>query len=652
MKILKNKLVIFLFLLFIILVLSKWLTNSFFPTPNDNNLWFYSGLLMVLISSFFIEEYYTSPRNIIANILPLIVIFIAVKNIFINNNHEWLWWVGFIYILFILLISFISIVLSDEEKSPEHIKNIIAEHSKNIATTLGKGKVVYSAMFLYFIITSYAINDYKVLSIMFFWWLIIAIEPQKLINKINQKKKYDANAVGRIISVQSKKIFLVKLFENSHHTKVYDIVSFKYSVQDSKSSICNGFVLETFLLNDQKWVKIILINENTEEPTNGLYESNIVYKKKENVAIKEIISRFVGIVVEGSEIGKIYFECYNSTEIQEGFLLEVKIGDKTIYYQLVQGVTQEEIVEKKNETGFIKGEAVQLGMWNNENYSFEKYGWVPEVNTVVLLADTSHYKQNKIKYPEFILGSIPNTKLPAVINLHDTTSHHLALLGITGSGKSFITQEIIKELLTDTIVICVDFTGEWEKTLQKKTNIIKLNTSNINDFLTNSNQHIGIVELPSLSNTIKVIESTEKFLSVVFDYAKKQYDIDNPIRICLILEEAHTIIPESTFLGVNDWDSKAVVNKMGQIALQGRKYGVGLIVIAQRTANVSKTVLTQCNTIVCFQAFDETSFIFLNNFLGKNLVNALPNLKKYHSIVTGKGVKSNIPMIVDLTRKT
>ena len=85
---------------------------------------------------------------------------------------------------------------------------------------------------------------------------------------------------------------------------------------------------------------------------------------------------------------------------------------------------------------------------------------------------------------------------------------------------------------------------------------------------------------------------------------------------------------------MNDWESKAVVNKMGQVALQGRKYGVGLLVIAQRTANVSKTVLTQCNTIVCYQAFDETSFTFLGNYIGKDLVQALPNLKRYHAIVT------------------
>ena len=97
--------------------------------------------------------------------------------------------------------------------------------------------------------------------------------------------------------------------------------------------------------------------------------------------------------------------------------------------------------------------------------------------------------------------------------------------------------------------------------------------------------------------------------------------------------------------------TKALVSKMSQIALQGRKYGVGLMVLAQRTANVSKTVLTQCNTIIALQAFDETSFIFLSNYIGKDLAQALPHLKQYHAVVTGKAIKSNLPMIIDLTRQ-
>ncbi len=160
--------------------------------------------------------------------------------------------------------------------------------------------------------------------------------------------------------------------------------------------------------------------------------------------------------------------------------------------------------------------------------------------------------------------------------------------------------------------------------------------------------NIAVFELPDLSNTSFILEFTQMFLEGVFLYAKS-----NPGKsFCLVLEEAHTIVPETSFLGdLGEYSSnKGLVSKMGQIALQGRKYGVGLMVIAQRTANVSKTVLTQCNTVICFQAFDETSFTFLGNYVGKEMVQALPNLKQYHAVVAGKAVRSNMPMIVDLKR--
>ncbi len=228
----------------------------------------------------------------------------------------------------------------------------------------------------------------------------------------------------------------------------------------------------------------------------------------------------------------------------------------------------------------------------------------------------------------------------------------MALLGITGSGKSYLTRQILKQVLNDTKVICVEFTGEWKKNIEnEKYQLITKN--NIGGYLANQEKKIGIFELPAINNTTEALKEKQNALDALFNYAKKRYDENNFLKVALVLEEAHTITPETSFLGeMGDYGSnKALVNKMVQVALQGRKYGVGLLVIAQRTANVSKTVLTQCNTVVCFQAYDETSFSFLGNYVGKDMVQALPNLKQYHAVVAGKAMKSNIPMIVDLSAK-
>jgi hypothetical protein len=228
----------------------------------------------------------------------------------------------------------------------------------------------------------------------------------------------------------------------------------------------------------------------------------------------------------------------------------------------------------------------------------------------------------------------------------------MALIGITGSGKSYLARQIVRELTQDTKVIIVDFTGEWSRELSDiDIDSMNLGGGNIDGFLSDDSKKVGIITVPDMSNTQDILEQTQKSFEKVFNYAKTRYQDNNPCRIALVLEEAHTITPEADFLGVGGdfGKAKSVVSKMSQIALQGRKYGVGMLVIAQRTANVSKTVLTQCNTVVCFQAYDATSFNFLGNYVGKDMVDALPNLKRYHAIVTGRAIKSSVPMIVDLT---
>ena len=622
-------------------------TKTFLPTPETKNLWFYSGLFMVVFSTLFIEPYYTSPKNVITNAIPLFLVLLAIKDSLSNSIF---WWSAIIFLIGLLLISVISILLNDKNKSPDHYKNKITEKLKNFSVLIGQGRVLYSAVFIYFLLSYDSIQDFYTLILFVMWAGILAVNPKNIKNTFAIKKtEYNKNALGEIVGVQSKKIFLVKLFEDRTSIKKFDIVKFRYSMQDADDLAIAGIVFDTYFLNQEKQLKILQLggvdkNEN-------ILEKNIVYKisdkeESEKFADNLKINDFIGVIIEGSKIEKIKFEySKKQDDLQEGDLLELKIGKRKLFYQVVGGKTEKEKLEAKNETGFIEGEAIQLGEWQDEKFSFQKFGWLPSINTPIFKADTSKIKIPTYKYPDYKLGVIPNTKLPSIINLNEAVSHHMALLGVTGSGKSFLAHEIIKQLQEDTKIICVDFTGEW----RKKFKSLEIETF---DKIENAieNKKISIIELDEVTNTTDSLKETNKKLQEIFLYAKEN---ENCKKIFLILEEAHTIVPETTFLGdYGDYSAnKALVNKMSQIALQGRKFNIGLLVIAQRTANVSKTVLTQCNTVICFQAFDETSFNFLGNYVGKDLVQTLPNLKQYHVIVTGKAIKSNIPMIVDLTRK-
>ncbi|MCF6268642.1 MAG: DUF87 domain-containing protein [Melioribacteraceae bacterium] len=652
---LTNRFILFILCVGIFLIVNYLFTGNYLPTTETKDIWFYSGLFMVLFSVLFIEPFYSSPKNVITNSIPLLLVYIAIQQSF---KSEVLWWLSIGVILFLIIISILAMALSKTDESEDSTQNKISEKLKSVAVLLGQGKVIYSAvflsvLFLYKIELINTISDTYYFVLVILWGCLLLINTKSIHSQFSIiEPNKSNNSIGEIFSVQSERMFLVKLFEDKKYIKKFDIVNFKYQMDDYADIVNKGFVFDTYNLNKQKWAKVLLLKKDKENSTK--LKSNTVYKITSNESIVQLtqelkVESFVGVIIEGSKIGTIKFEYSKKTnDIQEGDLLELFVGETKIYYQVFGGITDSENLELKDEFGFIKGEAIQLGTWNNETLSFEKYGWIPQINTPIFTADTENIIVPEFDLPEYQLGVIPNTSLPSVINLDNAISHHTALIGVTGSGKSFLAKEIIEKLKIDTKVICIDFTGEWKKNLELTT----LNKENLDGFLSSKDNEIGLVELPVVSNTVKVIQSTENFISLIFDKARAAFEADSPLKICLVLEEAHTIVPEGSFLGVNDWDSKAVVNKMGQVALQGRKYGVGLLVIAQRTANVSKTVLTQCNTIICFQAFDETSFTFLGNYIGKDLVQALPNLKQYHAIVTGKAIKSNIPMIVNLERET
>lgn len=654
---LRNRFILFALFMVLFIALNLSFHGSILPKAGTDSLWFYSGIVMILFSILFIEPYYTSPKNVITNSIPLLLVLVAIRGDF---NNTVIWWIGTGSLGLLLLSSIIALALENKNKSPECWNNRTSELLKNSVVLIGQGKFLYSAIFVYFLLSYHSIQDHYTLVLFVMWFFILLINPKRIKSTFTTKKeRFSENALGEIFSVQSKKIFLVKLFEDRKGITKFDVVKFRYSMQDYDDRVVTGIVFDTYLLNQEKWSKVLQLRMRKE--SNSYLDKNVVFKitdeaEKKNAEAELNIDNFVGVVIEGSQIGKIKFE-YSKKEddLQEGDLLELRISDRRLFYQVVSGITAKEVLEHRNETGFVTGEAIQLGEWDAKTLSFQKYGWVPYINTPLFRADTSDIVLPDFKYPDYRLGVIPNTTLPSIINLKDAVSHHMALLGVTGSGKSFIARELIKELVSDTRVICVDFTGEWIKELKKcQLEHMTLNKDNIQSFLACNDKKVGIVELPSISNTSDVLKTTEKLFEILFDHAKKGYEAGTAAKITLVLEEAHTITPETTFLGdLGDYGSnKALVNKMGQVALQGRKYGVGMLVIAQRTANVSKTVLTQCNTIVCFQAFDETSFNFLGNYIGRDLVQTLPNLKQYHAIVTGKGVRSNIPMIVNLERKT
>ncbi len=105
--------------------------------------------------------------------------------------------------------------------------------------------------------------------------------------------------------------------------------------------------------------------------------------------------------------------------------------------------------------------------------------------------------------------------------------------------------------------------------------------------------------------------------------------------IALLCDEAHLYIPERTNTDSSDAVSVQIFER---IAKEGRKYGIGLVVISQRPAEVNRTVLSQCSNVIAMRLTngDDQSVIkrLLPDSLG-SFGDLLPILDTGEALVVG-----------------
>lgn len=389
----------------------------------------------------------------------------------------------------------------------------------------------------------------------------------------------------------------------------------------------------------------------------------------------------LGTVTEGTTVSALTYRPLDGTRQAAGDIVAARVGGRDVFYQLQGAEIGIEPTVSSDKGEFVQVRAAQLGVWNPEREVFDREGWIPQPNSLV--RKPTNFPEPHVGSGEAVLGMIPGTGFQVSMNVREAITHHTAVLGVTGSGKSVFVREFIRNVASERIkFICVDITGEYlvkilgtiplmseaaragiavsiEEIAQQQAEyknkrdnakirdeglkVLAAFKKRIVEFL-KSDKSVTVLQMADLEGTMQNYEYLKWFFKAVFQVAKDRAG-KSETTLCLVLEEAHTIVPEWNFLGDADKTANNVVNSISQIALQGRKYGVGLLVVAQRTANVSKTVLTQCNTVICFQQFDRTSFEFLNSFMSGDAESVLPNLKLRTAVAAGKAIRSTAPLV-------
>lgn len=115
--------------------------------------------------------------------------------------------------------------------------------------------------------------------------------------------------------------------------------------------------------------------------------------------------------------------------------------------------------------------------------------------------------------------------------------------------------------------------------------------------------------------------------------------------VLLLLEEAHYFAPAKA----DTFAEKRAIEVTKQIAQEGRKFNVGLVLISQRPSRLDETTLSQCNSYIIMKLVNPADQNFVRKVvesLGEEEIRLLPNLDTGEAILAGQMI--SFPVMVKI----
>jgi hypothetical protein len=128
-----------------------------------------------------------------------------------------------------------------------------------------------------------------------------------------------------------------------------------------------------------------------------------------------------------------------------------------------------------------------------------------------------------------------------------------------------------------------------------------------------------------------------------------EFNLWNPERdrfpILLVLEEAHNYVPNRTDSKLQS--AKAAIER---ITKEGRKYGIGTIVVSQRPKELSENVLSQCNSFIAMRLTNPDDQAYVRKLVPdalSGLMDMLPSLRTGEALMLGDFVALPTRVMID-----
>lgn len=661
-------------------------------------MWFWAGLFALVLGALIVTPFFQKPADAVSYGMTAVAALLAMRDPLLNQAQPWLevLWVGGVgYVLFVLTLA-LAAMLTGRTSSP--VAAAVGARVFQATNDLSNPRAIFALVFLLALIAFHR-DDRSEFTLLFIVGGVIVLRPLELlwVTFIEVAAGDYPLAVADLFARQEPGILVARQRVGVTVSRG-EIVA----VRVSRADVAVGVVLDRQSLAGEDWLRIARI---TTPDLTSLQLASLLPEGSDDGAVHrlpapqlEVVradrsgqhllsdsSNLVGIVAEGSDLSSAAFDVTSpGLPLSEGRLVRTRIAGRDTLFQVIAGVSSEEVLSAQNRHGFARARARKIGTWDAAAARFHRADWLPSMNEPVFLLDLED-----VPLDDGAIGRLPGSPFGIRMNIDSLVTHNCAILGILGVGKTTMAFELIERTIqSDVKVVVLDLTDEyaielggaivppdhelvmkeWGKTewrpnqeegggveafrellrqflaefLASGDRLLVVNPADFNVWKQTGyyqQRAPSTTQMASLSPVEITRLVSEELLAYCQAAGKSQ-----TARVQLVLEEAHSLTPE--WNSTADDGDRTAVNGTSRALIQGRKYGLGYLLVTQRTANVTKTLLNQCNTIVAFRTFDATGLEFLKNYIGNDYTGLLSTLQERHAVVFGKACSSDDPLVI------
>lgn len=688
-------LVVYALLLFVI----QWKFVATGLTPNENAIWAYSGFASLLFGSRLLNPHFTPPADAATNSFVALAAIVAGSQVVRADSWEMtLIWAIAIFCAVTCLASIVVLLI----RVPVGIETRLSVRAVDrLVRSLGSPSVIFTVVILACIWLFHRTRIDEAFAILTAWAVIVTLRPVEAFlafgNWVSEQRGtvHRQAVIGPIAAHQSPGIVLVRQLGDSSIERGTPLV-----VVDNNGPWMLGVALNYVGRDEGNLLRVLTVRlpDGLKERIGKLPDTrgaamalalSATPEELADVPAIQWINRLCGVVASDTSLDYVLFEVTEERGLAEGRLVETRIGDSHVIFQIIEGLTREDIVQQKNTYGYARAKARKIGKWDTDAGKFMPVKWLPSINAPVFLLEAEDATATADA-----IGHFPDTGFGVGLDMSSAVTHNTAVLGILGIGKSYLAIELVERMIADGIkVICLDLTNQYAQLLAEfldpaHEEALRLalvaagegGAAHQNQeqggshlrFRQEVTNQLGAFLDPTQQRFLKVINPAQfevtrqasgmfnnnanmatltptEITAIISDAALtvcQELGMTDQGRVCLVYEEAHSLVPEWNSV-VAEGD-KAATARSARAILQGRKYGLGCLLITQRTANVTKTILNQCNTIFAMRTFDDTGKNFLSNYIGGDYAGVLPSLEARHAVIFGKASSCENPVLVRL----